>query len=213
MTSLIISAVLYFVGLPIVSCLLCFLAGIFVDADHYLDFLLWSKRRDFRRFRILGPPHFTQIHLTDTLFHSVELIVLLAIPIYYYSPEIAIGLTLGFISHIALDHVGFNFHPLHFFLSYRIIVEKKKERFLRDSVFRRDGYKCTECSATENLQIHRRSKQKSWDSIDEWVTLCEECHIKSHGSGLFYWHIHTGNYPIQKSILEYSFLIRSHNVC
>jgi 5-methylcytosine-specific restriction endonuclease McrA len=85
-----------------------------------------------------------------------------------------------------LDYLGYRFTPLHFFLLYRVFFEKNKERELKDVILKRDGFQCVDCGVTEKLQIHRTVKQKSWDTLTEWVTLCEECHIKQHGSGQFY---------------------------
>jgi hypothetical protein len=120
------------------------------------------------------------------LFHSIDLFIILVILIATFLPNILAGVTIGFFSHLVFDYLGYGFSPLHFFFFYRAFFEKSKERDLRDATFRRDEHKCVDCNATEKLQIHRALKQKSWETITEWVTLCEECHIKKHGSGQFY---------------------------
>lgn len=188
-SSLLISVIMYFANLPVESCVLCLLTGVFVDIDHFIDYLLWSKDKTLKKFWILGPSHYTEIHLTDTLLHSIDLFSLLVIPFILYWPIAAIGIMTGFFSHLALDQIGFRYNPLHFFLLYRIFVEKKKERTLRDTVLKRDGFKCRDCGAMDNLQLHRNLQllhRTSWNTIEEWTVVCEKCHMKRHGSGMFY---------------------------
>lgn len=185
-TSLILAIILFFLNFPSEAYVFCFLIGVFIDFDHYIDYLLWSEDKNFKKFSILGPPYFVQIHYTDTLFHSIEVFTVLLIPIATFFPSILGGVTIGFSSHLFLDYLGYRGSPLHFFLFYRVLFEKSKERKLRDAIFRRNEFKCADCGATQKLQIHRALKLGSWDTITEWVTLCEECHIKSHGSGQFY---------------------------
>lgn len=185
-TSLLISIIMYFANLPIESCVFCFLVGVFVDVDHFLDFLLWEEDKDLKKFWILGHNYFIEVHSTDYLFHSIDLFSLLIIPFILYWPALGFGMIVGFAGHLILDQIGFHYDSFHFFLLYRIFVEKRKSLELRDAVLKRDGFKCRDCGATQKLQLHRKSRQKSWDTVDEWMTVCEECHMKRHGSGVFY---------------------------
>ena len=184
--SLILSIILFGLQFPIESCVFCFLSGVFLDIDHLLDFLLWSEDKDFRKFSILGPPYFTQTHYLDTVFHSIDLFSLLVIPLAFSFPTIIVGVIVGFSNHLLLDYLGNGFSFLHYFLLYRVLFEKRKERDLRDAIYQKDGFRCVDCGVTHKLQIHRAIIQGSWVNITEWVTLCEDCHIKRHGSGQFY---------------------------
>lgn len=61
----------------------------------------------------------------------------------------------------------------------------------------RDGFKCTECGATENLVVHhidesRKTGQLNND-LENLVTLCRKCHSERHGF--------TGN-PARKKEVE-----------
>lgn len=53
---------------------------------------------------------------------------------------------------------------------------------LRESVFKRDGQACVMCGATQPLQVHHRRYPKAWgmETIDDLVTLCDDCHKKLH---------------------------------
>jgi len=187
--SLVIGIPLYLAFSSIEAYIFCFLTGVFLDVDHLIDYLWWSKDKSLRMFFILGPGYFDKPHSTDKFLHSIEIFSLLVIPIILHQPTLGIGLIVGFVGHIALDFVGFGFSPFHFFLFYRAIIEKNKVLLLKEAVFKRDGYKCIGCGATSHLQIHRDIKigrLNGWDRVDEWKTVCEQCHIGRHKTGMFY---------------------------
>ena len=55
---------------------------------------------------------------------------------------------------------------------------------LRKEVYRRDGYRCAICDATEGLQLHHikpRGKGGA-DHPMNLITLCWRCHAAVHGS-------------------------------
>lgn len=62
-------------------------------------------------------------------------------------------------------------------LSYRY-------RKWRESVLRRDNYKCTECNSTKNLNVHHKKNFSEFEElrydINNGITLCESCHKKLH---------------------------------
>lgn len=44
-----------------------------------------------------------------------------------------------------------------------------------------DGYKCTVCGSTENLNVHHKTyKNIGNEDIDDVITLCHECHVIVH---------------------------------
>lgn len=59
----------------------------------------------------------------------------------------------------------------------------------REKILKRDGYRCTWCGKTENLQVHHKYYMKypdgsfaePWDYPDDkLVTLCKDCHEQWH---------------------------------
>lgn len=67
----------------------------------------------------------------------------------------------------------------------------KKEEYLtkewkdrRLEILKLDKFKCVNCGATKNLQVHHKkydNKLKVWEYPDEYlVTVCEKCHNKFH---------------------------------
>ena len=187
--SLAIGVPLYLAFSSVEAFVLCFLTGLFLDVDHLIDYLWWSEDKNLRRFFSLGPGYFDRPHSTDKFLHSIELFSLLVIPIMLTQPIFGVGVIVGFIGHISLDFWGFGFSPFHFFLSYRAIVEKKRVISLREAILERDDFRCRNCGATGDLQIHKGIKLGRlgrWNNVDEWTTVCEPCHIQRHETGMFY---------------------------
>jgi len=53
---------------------------------------------------------------------------------------------------------------------------------IRHQVFRRDGYRCTECGSTERLVVHHKWPQRKGgsESLKNLSTVCDPCHRKKH---------------------------------
>lgn len=53
----------------------------------------------------------------------------------------------------------------------------------RDSVLKRDGYKCVFCPCVDNLAVHHIIERKLFDDggyyLDNGASLCEKCHLKA----------------------------------
>jgi 5-methylcytosine-specific restriction endonuclease McrA len=69
----------------------------------------------------------------------------------------------------------------------RIKLGRQVYRRLMKRVLERDGWRCQECGALENLQVHHRIKRSAQgdDALGNLVTLCAYCHMAEHGQ-LFY---------------------------
>jgi 5-methylcytosine-specific restriction endonuclease McrA len=63
---------------------------------------------------------------------------------------------------------------------------RKKSRSLkpevRETVLKRDGYKCTKCNCKKNLHVHHiiHRKDGGTDDIMNLLTLCDLCHAEEH---------------------------------
>lgn len=53
-------------------------------------------------------------------------------------------------------------------------------------VKQRDGYACTECGATRNIDSHHIVKEIDGGTrtLDNGISLCKKCHKKIHGYGV-----------------------------
>jgi group II intron reverse transcriptase/maturase len=58
-------------------------------------------------------------------------------------------------------------------------------RNLRDEALVRDGYRCTKCGSTSNLDVHHVNPKhkKGRDALENLITLCETCHVARGGYG------------------------------
>lgn len=61
-------------------------------------------------------------------------------------------------------------------------------RATRRMVLKRDGYRCTMCGATEDLQVHHVVPRRADGSNDSanLTTLCAECHARADEHGFEY---------------------------
>ena len=65
----------------------------------------------------------------------------------------------------------------------RLELNPKEYRIIRQQVLGRDGWRCQECGAMENLEVHhiKRRSQLGDDMMQNLITLCVSCHGKCHG--------------------------------
>lgn len=54
---------------------------------------------------------------------------------------------------------------------------------LKLKVLERDHYICKDCGSPINVQVHHTRYPELWgeETIDDLITLCDECHAKKHG--------------------------------
>ncbi len=120
------------------ACLACLLVGIFIDADHFLDFYLEPKvNHDLRNFyRLCQECAFKKVRL---VLHSCELIIPFGLLFYFYGARpLLVGIFIGYLHHLILDNL-FNpvKSPYTYFLTYRwrkafqmseFFIQKRKAR-------------------------------------------------------------------------------------
>lgn len=72
--------------------------------------------------------------------------------------------------------------------TYNSKLQSPEWKEKRNYILKRDGYKCTMCGSTHNLQVHHKYYIKHqgkyiepWDySDDALITLCARCHYRVH---------------------------------
>lgn len=101
--------------------LLCFIAGFAIDVDHVIDFWLYRRKitidkEIFQHFH----GRFGKIYV---FLHSIELLVPIVLlgSMNSHAMVLSAALALGFISHLLLDFLSYDLHPLSYFLTYRIL--------------------------------------------------------------------------------------------
>ena len=65
----------------------------------------------------------------------------------------------------------------------RFCLDPVSYETLRQDVLRRDGWRCQNCGAMSNLQIHHKDfrSHSGPDSEENLITLCNACHSGVHG--------------------------------
>jgi 5-methylcytosine-specific restriction endonuclease McrA len=64
----------------------------------------------------------------------------------------------------------------------RLRLDLKSFQLLRNSILRRDGWRCQSCGSRLGLEVHHITpRSKLGDDVEEnLVTLCWECHRQIH---------------------------------
>jgi hypothetical protein len=91
-----------------------FAAGVLIDADHVFDYYLFKRRLELRPGKLNGfYARFGRIYVP---LHSYELLA----PLWLLAPQsIALGATVGFLTHIAMEHAAYKMHPLAYSALFR----------------------------------------------------------------------------------------------
>jgi len=81
----------------------------------------------------------------------------------------------------------------------------KINNLIRKEVYRRDGFRCALCDATDGLQLHHcvRRSQGGADDPMNLITLCWKCHAVAHGTRLPEYPDYMGPEEMRHAIVEY----------
>ncbi|MCU1239932.1 MAG: endonuclease [Candidatus Acidoferrum typicum] len=65
----------------------------------------------------------------------------------------------------------------------RVRLKPEDYGALRNHVLKRDGWRCQDCGAMKDLQVHhiKSRSQLGGDVAQNLITLCASCHGKRHG--------------------------------
>ena len=68
----------------------------------------------------------------------------------------------------------------------RLRLDPEAYKALREQVLARDSWRCQNCGAAENLQVHHiQSRSKlGHDNPENLIALCAKCHEALHRNGL-----------------------------
>jgi hypothetical protein len=104
-TSTLLGGTLYSFTQSNQAAIFSFLSGVFIDLDHVLDFLIFSKEKLYIRniFSWCEDGRWKKITL---IFHSYEIYLILCIITYYFPGDILIGILSGMGLHLILDQIG-----------------------------------------------------------------------------------------------------------
>jgi 5-methylcytosine-specific restriction endonuclease McrA len=65
----------------------------------------------------------------------------------------------------------------------RLKLKPEEYAAVRNQVLERDGWRCQDCGAMRDLQVHhmKSRSQLGGDVTQNLITLCASCHGKRHG--------------------------------
>lgn len=108
--------------------LFCLLSGIFLDADHALEYLINHGAKEFSLKKCYeaceqtnlgrGPYRFRKVHL---IFHSAEIFIILWFACWFIKDLYLFAFTLGYSLHLFLDLFGNKERLRFYFLIWRAI--------------------------------------------------------------------------------------------
>ncbi|MCB9757085.1 MAG: hypothetical protein H6753_01520 [Candidatus Omnitrophica bacterium] len=114
----------------------CFVSGVLIDLDHYLEYYISKRRIPFRYKDLLD---FCTSHKDKKLylfFHGYEYLFILWILIYvFYLNNIFIGIALGLTIHLICDQFTNPTKPLFYFITYRLKNQFIKTNILSERYF------------------------------------------------------------------------------
>lgn len=129
------SGVVYYFSRSFSAALAFFLAGIFIDLDHFLEYFYFFGFRDFsvRRFFRAADEHVYQKFFL--FLHSYELALLFwVLSLAVIREPWAWGFSLGFTLHIVADHIYNPCVPASYFFSFRLRHRFEGERIFPEEV-------------------------------------------------------------------------------
>ena len=126
------SLVFYLVFKSLAGALVCFVAGILVDVDHYFDYVR-DTGLNFNIKRFFRYTYGLQYDQLFIVFHAYEYLVPLALILIISEYNLLlVAASIGFTQHLLFDQFINPVKPLAYFISYRLKNGFSKQSLLRD---------------------------------------------------------------------------------
>jgi hypothetical protein len=116
----------------------CFLSGVLIDIDHYLEYYLIRKKFPYRYKDLVDFCNYDRGDKVYLYFHAYEYLIVLWLSIYFFHLGLIwTGMTLGLTVHLMLDQFTNPIKPLFYFLTFRIINQFERTKTLSEAYFQR----------------------------------------------------------------------------
>jgi len=114
----------------------CFLSGVLIDTDHYLEYWIIKKKFPFHFQDLIDFCFDASITKTYLVFHAYEFLLIFWLLIYFCAlGKIWTGIALGLTTHMILDQFFNPIKPLFYFITFRIKNGFEKTLTLSDKYF------------------------------------------------------------------------------
>lgn len=116
----------------------CFLSGVLMDLDHYLEYWLIRGKFPHKYKELVEFCLFSRDKKVYLFFHGYEFLFLFWLLFYFFPLNtVWLGVALGLTAHIIFDQLTNPIKPLFYFLTYRIKHRFEKTRVLSNMYFER----------------------------------------------------------------------------
>ena len=116
----------------------CFLSGVLIDVDHYLEYWIIKKKFPFRFKDLQDFCDFSETKKTYLIFHGYEFLLILWFLIFFLQLNLVwLGVILGLTVHMIFDQFTNPIKPLFYFIIFRIRHNFEKSKILSESYYQR----------------------------------------------------------------------------
>jgi hypothetical protein len=114
----------------------CFLSGVLIDIDHYLDYYIIRKKFPYRYKDLVDFCFDAKENKNYLFFHAYEFLLILWLLIYFFNLGLIwTGIALGLTTHVIFDQFFNPIKPLFYFLTYRIANQFEKTKTLSEKYY------------------------------------------------------------------------------
>ncbi len=114
----------------------CFLSGVLIDLDHYLEYYIFKKSFPYKYKHLLRFCYYGKDSKIYLIFHGYEYLMILWIVIsFFHLSLLPIGIAVGLTVHIFFDQFTNPVKPLFYFLTFRIYHHFEKTKILTKEYF------------------------------------------------------------------------------
>lgn len=114
----------------------CFLSGVLIDTDHYLEYCVTQKKFPFQYKDLVEFCCYNKEGKLYLVFHAYEYLFIFWGLIYLFDLGVIwLGIAIGLTTHIMFDQFTNPTKPLFYFLTYRFKNHFEKNKLLTEKYF------------------------------------------------------------------------------
>lgn len=148
--------------------LLFFTASVLIDADHYLDYLIvsrgkdWNPKRMFRYYDCVTENNPAKNHLGFSLLHTAEIFLVVYLLSKYLNFDLFMPILLGMAYHMIFDIAWLTYHKIPTVRAYSIV-----EYFIRKKIMIKEKLN-PEKFDQEMFELSDQKENTENDILPEW---------------------------------------------
>jgi len=126
-----LSAVLFYFTRSFFAAVLCFIAGIAVDADHIIEYIIQYGVKGFTFRKVYEASKYTLFDKLHIVFHTAEIAIIFWIIAILTNNIYILSISLGFSFHLMLDYIGNNAYIFTYFMTWRILKDFNVKKLVK----------------------------------------------------------------------------------